>query len=244
MKIIISPSKKQNRNCIIERDLIKPYFETKSSQLRELLENFDKNELAEVLNIKGNLLDKTQKKYSAPKQSKAAICCYNGLVFKQLDIDEYTIESINYMQNNLCILSAMYGVLTPLTAIEPYRLDMRSKIENMDLYDYWQKEMDEIFLDEDLIINLASNEFSKMLKPENYKGRFITINFKEYNNKNKLRTVAARAKKARGLMLNTMIKDQIEKLENLKKVEVLDYIYDSQISSEDNLVFIRKIVSS
>ena len=240
MKIIISPSKRQNRKCVINKDLTKPFFEDKSSQLRSLLEELDRSELSEVLDIKGNLLDKTEKKYSVPKKSKAAICCYNGLVFKQLDVSEYSTKAINYMQNNLCILSAMYGVLTPLTAIEPYRLDMRSKIENVDLYEYWEKEMDQYFLEEDLIINLASNEFSKMLKVENHKGRFITIGFKEYDKNNKLRTVAARAKKARGLMLDYMIKNQITNLENLKRVEVLDYIYDPKKSYEHNLVFIRK----
>ncbi len=240
MKIIISPSKRQNRKCIIDKDLIKPFYEVKSDKLRKLLENYDRAELSEVLNIKGNLLDKTQKKYSSPKHSKAAICCYNGLVFKQLDVNSYAADALNYMQNNLCILSAMYGILTPLTAIEPYRLDMKSKIKTIDLYDYWQEKMDDFFKDEDLIINLASNEFSKMLKPKNYKGRFINIDFKEYRKDNKLRIVAARAKKARGLMLDEMIKNQVKKIESLKKIEVLNYHYDSTKSSENSLVFIRK----
>ena len=240
MKIIISPSKRQNRKCIIDKDLVKPFYKEKSNHLRRLLENFNRTELSEVLDIKGNLLDKTQNKYSSPKDSKAAICCYNGLVFKQLDVNSYATDALNYMQNNLCILSAMYGILTPLTAIEPYRLDMKSKIETINLYDYWQEKMDEFFKDEDLIINLASNEFSKMLKPENYKGTYINIDFKEYNKDDKLRIVAARAKKARGLMLDEMIKNQVREIKAVKKIEVLNYYYDSNKSSKNNLVFIRK----
>jgi len=239
MKIIISPSKKQNRKCIINKDLVKPIFETKSTELRRILESFDSSQLSEVLDIDGKLLEKTQKKYTGPNTSKAAICCYNGLVFKQLDVNEYTQKSINYMHEKLCILSAMYGVLTPLTTIEPYRLDMKVKFKDIDLYDYWQKEVDGFFKDEELIINLASNEFSKMLQYDQYSGRFINIDFKEYKN-NKLRTVAARAKKARGLMVDVMVKKQINSLEEIKAIEVLEYVYDSQASSEDHLVYIRE----
>jgi cytoplasmic iron level regulating protein YaaA (DUF328/UPF0246 family) len=240
MKIIISPSKKQNRKCVMTKDLVQPYFEEKSTELRKILENFDQSHLSKVLDIQGNLLEKTMNKYTEPNNSKAAICCYNGLVFKQLDINEYTQEAINYIQDKLCILSAMYGVLTPLTAIEPYRLDMKAKFEDINLYDYWQEEIDDFFKEEALIINLASNEFSKMLKYEEYKGTFINIDFKEYNKNNKLRIVAARAKKARGLLLNAMVKNQISNLEEMKAIEVLGYVYDSQASSEDHLVFIRE----
>lgn len=240
MKIIISPSKKQNRECVIDKNLIKPFFESKSDKLREKLEDFNKNELSQALDISGNLLEKTQKRYSEPEKPKAAICCYNGLVFKQLEIDDYTDSSIEYIQNNLYILSAMYGVLTPLTAIKAYRLDMRAKLNNLDLYDYWQEEIDHMFKDEALIINLASKEFSKMLQHENYNGQFIDIDFKEVDKNGNLRTVAARAKKARGLMLDTMIKKQINDLEGIKAIDVLEYIYDSESSTNNHLVFIRK----
>lgn len=240
MKIIISPSKKQNRKCSMDRELVEPFFESKSSKLREKLEDLEKSELSDVLDIKGNLLEKTKKRYTEPEESKAAICCYNGLVFKQLDIKAYTKKSIDYMQNNLCILSAMYGVLTPLTAIQPYRLDMKAKLKDLDLYEYWQEEIDELFKSEDTIINLASNEFSKMLNYEAYNGRFIDIDFKEVRKNGKLRTVAARAKKARGLMLDVMIKQQMNNLESIKTIEVIEYIYDSQLSSGDHLVFVRK----
>lgn len=240
MKIIISPSKKQNRKCIMDQDLVKPIFETKSIKLRKILESYDSSQLSEVLDINGNLLEKTQKKYTGSNTSKEAICCYNGLVFKQLDVNEYTQKSIDYMQDNLCILSAMYGVLTPFTTIEPYRLDMKVKFEDINLYDYWQEEINGFFKDEVLIINLASNEFSKMLQYDQYSGRFINIDFKEYNKNNKLRTVAARAKKARGLMLDVMVKKQINSLEEIKAIEVLEYVYDSEASSEDHLVYIRE----
>lgn len=240
MKIIISPSKKQNRKCSMDKDFVEPFFESKSTKLREKLEDLEKSELSEVLDIKGNLLEKTQKRYTVPEESKAAICCYNGLVFKQLDMNAYSDASIDYMQKNLYILSAMYGVLTPLTVIKPYRLDMKAKFKGLDLYDYWQEDMDALFKDEDLIINLASNEFSKMLNYEAYNGRFVDIDFKEVGKNGKLRTVAARAKKARGLMLDVMIKEQIKSLEEIKTIEVLEYFYDSQLSSKDHLVFKRE----
>jgi hypothetical protein len=240
MKIIISPSKKQNRECVIDKNLVKPFFKSKSDTLRKKLEDLDKNELSQVLDIKGNLLEKTQKSYSEPEESKAAICCYNGLVFKQLDIKSYTNPAIDYMEKNLFILSAIYGVLTPLTVIKPYRLDMKAKFKDLDLYDYWQEDMDALFKDEDLIINLASNEFSKMLNYEAYNGRFVDIDFKEVGKNGKLRTVAARAKKARGLMVDVMIKNQIKSLEDIEKIEVLEYFYDSKLSSKERLVFIRE----
>jgi len=240
MKIIISPSKRQNRDCIIERDLVDPLFERQSNQLREMLENMERTKLSRVLSIKGNLLDKTEEKYSDPKESKAAICCYNGLVFKQLDVNHYKTDSVNYMQKHLSILSAMYGIVTPLTAIKPYRLDMKSKLEGINFYEYWQESINEYFLTEDLIINLASNEFSKMLSIDDYEGTFINIDFKEYNKYNQLRVVAARAKKARGLILDEMIKNQISSIDELKELTVLGYIFNEEISTDEQLVFIKE----
>lgn len=240
MKIIISPSKKQNRKCLIERELINPIFKNKSDQLREKLKHMNRDQLSSALNIKGNLLNKTEKKLNDSKTQKAAICCYNGLVFKQLEIKQYEIKEWNYMQKHLCILSAMYGILRPFTAIQPYRLDMKSKLKGINLYHFWQESVDEYFSNEDYIINLASNEFSKMLTIENYNGVFINVDFKEYDKNNKLRVVAARAKKARGLMLNDMIKNQISTIEELKKIEVLQYVFNEKISDDHQLVFIRK----
>lgn len=224
----------------MDKNLVEPFFESKSTKLREKLEDLEKSELSEVLDIKGNLLEKTKKRYTVPEEPKAAICCYNGLVFKQLDINTYSDSSIDYMQKNLYILSAMYGVLTPLTVIKPYRLDMKAKLKDLDLYDYWQEDIDALFKEENLIINLASNEFSKMLNYEAYNGRFVDIDFKEVGKNGKLRTVAARAKKARGLMVDVMIKEQIKSLEAIKTIEVLEYFYDSQLSSKDRLVFKRE----
>lgn len=239
IKILLSPSKGQSAPYSLNVKKEKPYAYDKSEEVRELMMSLDKENLGKALKVKGDLLDKTYELFHHSNESKTAIETYSGLVFKQLDLETYSDEQLQYLQDHLVILSAMYGVLKPFTAIKPYRLDMKASIEGIDLYKFWRETVNDYLKPFDWIINLSSNEFFKLINKKAFKSKIIDIHFKEYNKNGKLRVVAARAKKARGLFLNKVIKNQISEVENLKNISVIGYNYREDLSSENELYFIK-----
>ncbi len=169
-------------------------------------------ELANVINNKYNVIK---------EEKHQALFFYNGISFKYLDP---TTLNIDYLNNNLVILSALYGQLSPLDLINEYRLDFTDK----SLYKYH-----DIYID-DVVINLASNEYLKMIKCK----KLINIEFKEYKN-NKLTTSGTYNKMLRGLLLRYMCINNIEDIKDLKQFSELDYCYNSTLSTETNLLFTK-----
>ncbi|MGM0380134.1 MAG: YaaA family protein [Bacillota bacterium] len=241
MKIILSPSKRQNKDLKLNYPIKQLIFPNKTNELYEIINKKDKNELGKLLNISNNLLDKSYNFYKDFNSSskKHCITTYNGLVFKNINIKDYSKNELKYLEKNLRILSAMYGILTPMTGIYKYRLDMKAKFENLNLYNFWEKEIQNYFESEDCIINLASNEFSKLVKSEKLNDSIVNILFKETKDNKKFRTVAARAKKVRGMMVDFMVKNKIDSIENIKEFEGINYSFNDDMSSENELYFTR-----
>jgi hypothetical protein len=224
---------KTKKNIVLNKETLKLY---------ETIKKLSKAKISEIFKIKGKLLEETIANYKidfADKPVKEAIKSYTGVVFEQLNLSAYNNSQLKYMNDNLRILSAMYGVLSPTDLIYPYRLDMTIKLPKINLYKYWQKTIDEYFMNEEVIINLASNEFSKMLK--NYPGRMVNIEFYEENNQKELKVVSYNAKKCRGKMLNFLIENQIKDIDQIKEFSFENYIYSKNLSKPDNLIFIRHI---
>lgn len=239
-KILLSPSKGQNASYSLDIKRQQPNTFEKSKEIRELMMSFDKDTLGQVLSIKGNLLDKTYEMFHEEKEAKAAIEIYNGLVFKQLDLESFSDIQLQYLQNHLVILSAMYGILEPFNLMKPYRLDMKAHLDNFDLYEFWKKTVNEYLESSEEIVNLSSNEFFKLIDQNAFHEKIIDINFKEYNKKGQLRVVAARAKKARGLFLNEMIKRCVTNIEDLKDITVLGYTFNEKLSARNRFAFIKE----
>lgn len=241
MKIILSPSKTQNHERKREekgRDILK---EKMTKNLFNYLKSLSKKELASELDIQGNLLDRTHKLYqeqSFEDQTIPAIECYNGAVFKQLELENYNHEQFSYLQEKLVILSPMYGPLNSDTEIWPYRLEMKLKPNEINLYDYWQEVMKNYFADVDLIVNLASNEYSKVVE-KNYQGEIIDFYFKEEREDGSLKTVGYYVKQNRGKLLNQLIKNQIKSIDQIKKVELDGYKYNEEHSNQNEFYFIK-----
>jgi cytoplasmic iron level regulating protein YaaA (DUF328/UPF0246 family) len=239
MKIILSPSKTQKFDKPSSNGLKIPN-QDKTYRLFQILKSQDIEELSKLLKIKNDLLDQTYKmyqKFDGNQSQYQALDLYDGVVFQQLNRHDYQEQENNYIKKNLTILSAMYGPLKPNTLIWPYRLDMTIKMRDINLYQYWQEVIDDYFEDEDIIINLASKEFSKMIK--NHKKKMLSIDFKEKRENGQLRSISYNAKKARGQMLNQMIKDQISQVNDIKKITVDGYKYSEAHSKEGLLVFIK-----
>ena len=221
------------KNVVLKKETLKLY---------EKIRKLSKDKISLIFKIKGKLLEETINNYKSDfsdKPVKEAIRNYTGVVFEQLSLNIYNSSQLKYMNDHLRILSAMYGVLSPNDLIYPYRLDMTIKLPKISLYKYWQKIVDDYFMNEEVIINLASNEFSKMLK--NYSGRMINIEFYEESDELELKVVSYNAKKCRGKMLDFLIKNQIEDLDLIKEFSYENYIYSENLSKPDNLIFIRHI---
>ena len=241
MKIILSPSKTQNHERKRKekgRNIIK---EEMTKKLFDYLKSLSKEKLKKELDIQGNLLDRTYNLYQEHNyddQTIPAIELYNGAVFKQIDLEEFDNKELSYLQEKLIILSPMYGPIHSDTEIWPYRLEMKLKPNGINLYEYWQEVMENYFSDVDLIINLASNEYSKVVE-KNYEGKIINFSFKEEKEDGSLKTIGYYVKQNRGKLLNEMIKNQVNSLENIKEIELDGYKFDKKRSDENNYKFIK-----
>ncbi len=161
------------------------------------------------------------------ESSNQAILFYNGISFKYLDVLTLNKDNIEYLNNNLYILSALYGLLKPLDLINAYRLDFTDK----SLYKYH-----DIYID-DVVVNLASLEYSKMIKCR----KLINIEFKEYKN-NKLTTSGTYNKMLRGLVLRYMSINNIVNIDDIKKFNGLDYYFNIELSNENTFVFTKGVL--
>lgn len=241
MKIILSPSKTQKHQRKRKEKGRKILKENMTKKLFNYLKSLSKEELGKELDIQGNLLDRTFKlyqKHSFKEQTIPAIECYNGAVFKQLEIDSYNQGQFSYLQENLIILSPMYGPLHSDTEIWPYRLEMSLKPDDINLYEYWQELVENYFADAELIINLASNEYSKIVE-KNYQGRIIDFYFKEEKEDGSLKTVGYYVKQNRGKMLDQIIKNQVENIDEIKEIELDNYKFNEEHSNENEFYFIK-----
>jgi hypothetical protein len=132
----------------------------------------------------------------------------------------------------------MYGPLHSDTEIWPYRLEMSLKPNKINLYDYWQEVMIDYFAETDLIINLASNEYSRAVE-KNYQGKIISFYFKEEKTDGTLKTMGYYVKKNRGKMLDQLIKNQVNSLSEIKKLVINGYKFNQKHSAENEFYFIK-----
>jgi len=237
MKIIVAPSKTQQYERRISNKNSKPKFQQESLELRKILKSKEIDEIARIMKIKGKKLEEVLKIYetSVEELDKAcAIEAYTGFVFKELNLEGYSQEQLAYMEDKIRILSALYGVVKPFDSISPYRLDMTMKICDQSLYSFWTEKISQEFSEEELIVNLASKEFSKLVKRP-----MLTIDFKVIKD-GKLKTIGTYAKKARGMMLHYLICNRVEEISKIKQFNKEGYYFSEEHSEKNNWVFIKK----
>lgn len=250
MKILISPAKSLNYDTKIpSKTYQQPKFLSDSSKLIKDLKKLSQNDIATLMKISPNLSKLNRDRYqsfSTPftsKNAKPAIYVFNGDVYDGIDIQNYNENHLKYIQSNLRILSGLYGILKPLDLMQPYRLEMGTKFENergKNLYDFWKKSLTSYLNEEegDLIINLASEEYFKAIDKKETKAKIINIDFKE-NKDGKYKIIGIFAKKARGIMVDWLTKNNIQKVEDIKGFSSNNYKYSKEQSSESSLVFCR-----
>lgn len=238
MKIIISPAKrfKHFENEKTEGLL----FEEETKDLVEKLRSFSINDLANMFFCNDDLAIKAYydyKDFDFNNLKNPALFSYDGLVFKQFKKEDF--NDLAYLNDHVYIISALYGLCKPFTGISDYRLYMDSK--GIDMPGFWANKIyEKAFEDEDFIINLASEEYAKLLKKYLKKDqKLLTLTFKEDRN-GKIRSIVSYTKQMRGRMLKYLINNKIKDPEEIKKISLCDYIYDPYNSTKDEFVFVRK----
>ena len=246
MKIIFSPSKEMREENIFESKKIEfteSKFKDKTNILIGILKEKSLSEIENIMKLKGELLNKTYKDIQDYDKLKfiPAISMYYGVSFKELNLEDYSEKSLEYLKNNLLILSALYGILLAFDLVKKYRLDMTMSIIDKGLYNFWKKDINNyisnILSKDEVLLNLASGEFSKLI--DNKKISMINIDFKEEKD-GAYKSVSTYSKKARGQFLNYLIKNQIANLEDIKKIKLDGYSLNKDLSDEKNLIFTRK----
>lgn len=234
MKIIVSPSKTQNISYDNRFDSYSPMFCNEADKINSVLKNFDKETLKSIYNSSDQIVNTTYENiqnYSDAELGQA-IFSYTGFVYKQLNANELSKEELLFLNKHLLILSAHYGILRPLDSIRSYRLDYNMTIPNINLKDFWSAKINDHIKNE-TIINLASNEFSSIIKKN-----MLDIEFKEKKN-GKYKVAATYAKMARGNMIKQIAQNKITDTYKLKDLDVLGYCYNNDLSSENNYVFTK-----
>jgi cytoplasmic iron level regulating protein YaaA (DUF328/UPF0246 family) len=252
MKIVISPAKSLDLETQIPTNQYsQATFLDQSEKLSKVLQKKSPKKLSELMSISSalaNLNWQRNQDWALPfstNNARQAVYAFKGDVYIGLDaysIPEDKLESLN---DKLRILSGLYGILKPFDLMQAYRLEMGTKLKvgrKDNLYQFWDKKItdylnDEMIEDEPLI-NLASNEYFKVIKPKLLNATILTPQFKDYKD-GKLKMISFFAKKARGMMVRYIIDNDINDIESLKGFNYDGYGFDANLSSELELVFTR-----
>ncbi|WP_436513530.1 peroxide stress protein YaaA [Clostridium thermobutyricum] len=252
MLAILSPAKK-----LLDREFNKSLkctrtrFDNESIKINNRLKEFNPDELCSLMKISEKLRDDVFSyihKFSTVNRENLFPCIFyfNGEAFRGLEIESYSEEDLYYANSHLRVLSGLYGVLRPLDLISKYRLEMGTKLnieDKKNLYEFWGDKIKNTILEDlektetNILVNLASEEYSKSVKLNELKGvQVITPVFKEYKN-GKYKVVTVHAKRCRGLMATYIMKNKIKTKDELKSFDLEGYIFREDMSNEKEFVY-------
>ncbi|WP_035273318.1 peroxide stress protein YaaA [Desulfogranum japonicum] len=252
--LVLSPSKGQNfedQSCV--KKYTHPDFLKQSEELITLLRRFNREQLQDLMDISEDLAALNMKRYQTfqvpftPENAKQAFCAFSGDVYSDIDVENYTPEDLEFAQKHVRILSGLYGCLRPLDLIQPYRLEMKTRLSNdkgNTLYAFWGTRIAEAMNNwavesgSKVLFNLASSEYFKVIRNKALQVPVVDILFKD-EKAGKLRTIAIYAKRARGKMANYIIQKKVTEPGQLQKFNGYGYIYDKNLSSPQQMVFTR-----
>ncbi len=257
MLAILSPAKTLDFDSPLTTDQHSaPEFTKESTALIKTLRQLEPSDIGSLMGISDKLAVLNHNRYAHwsakfddASGARASLLAFKGDVYLGLDAQTLSKRDFTWAQKRLRVLSGLYGLLRPLDRIHPYRLEMGTALRNTagkDLYEFWGGKVTQA-LNEALagqrskvLINLASNEYYKVVQTHNIDGRIVTINFKEWR-RDAYRFVSFSAKKARGLMARYMIDHRAERADDLKAFDVEGYAFNEELSSRDEWIFTRHI---
>ena len=255
MLLLLSPAKIQNfAPQHFTKDYSMPEFLYEAEILVNKMNQLSRTELAQMLNINSNLAKLNADRHFNwklpfnPKNAKQTVFVYNGEVFHGLDAVSFSQTDFAYLQSHLRILSGLYGVLRPLDLIQPYRLEVSTKLKTdagNNLYAFWKNHITTSLnkavvasSGSKVLLNLASGEYFKSINRRQLDAEVIDFEFLENKNDN-YTPVVMYIKKARGMMVRYVIQNRIENVEDLKGFSDEGYWFSPQMSTENKLVFVR-----
>lgn len=252
MLIVLSPAKKLNEKNQSLDNCSLPTFIEDSEKLINPLRKYSPKKLSKLMGISPVLADLNVGRYANwstdhTKDVNPAVLTFNGEVYAGLDAISFSKKEKDYAQNHLRILSGLYGVLKPYDLIYAHRLEMGTKLKigrKNNLYEFWgDKIVNEINAvmtsqKENVLVNLASNEYFKSINKKKLDASVVTPVFKDFSN-GTYKTVMVYAKKARGMMASYIIKNKIEKIGDLVGFDTAGYCYNKQASTNTEMVFYR-----
>ncbi|MEP2735612.1 MAG: peroxide stress protein YaaA [Erythrobacter sp.] len=255
MITLLSPAKKLNFDgSETSLDITKPRLDADTRAIAKVAKKQSAADLKRLMHISDNLAELNAERFKAfdldgrSNSAKPAGLTFDGDVYWGLEAKSMDDAALAYAQDHLRILSGLYGLLRPMDAIQPYRLEMGTKMANprgKSLYDFWGSRIGDQ-LAEDLgehsdstIVNLASNEYFKVVDTGVLPGKVLTASFLNVKD-GEARRLMYHVKFARGLMARWIMENRIENADDLRSFDAEGYKFDAKASSETELVFTRK----
>jgi cytoplasmic iron level regulating protein YaaA (DUF328/UPF0246 family) len=255
MLTVISPAKTLDYESPLTTEAFsQPTQLRQSRKLIRRLRELGCDDLSRLMNISDNLAELNRQRYRKwktpfkPDNARQALFAFKGDVYLGLDAYSLDTASVDYAQQHLRILSGLYGLLRPLDLMQPYRLEMGTRLDTeagSNLYQFWNERITRVLNQElrqsqaDTLVNLASNEYFKAVKPKLLKAQVITPTFREYRD-GEYRFISFSAKKARGLMSRYLIDQRIDDAEGLKYFNYVGYRFAPKLSNNHDWMFTRK----
>lgn len=256
MLIVLSPAKTLDYDTPPTIDVqSQPDFIKHSAELINVLRELSPAKIGSLMQISDALAVLNAGRYASwlpkftPKNAKQAVLAFNGDVYEGLDAPSLTTKQLDYAQSHIRILSGLYGVLRPLDLMQPYRLEMGTKLANprgKDLYAFWgglvTEALNQVLAGQKskVLVNLASEEYFKVVKPKLLNAPVISPVFEDWKN-GKYKVISFYAKRARGLMARYAAVNGIRQAEKLKAFDWEGYAFDEKRSSEHSWLFRRRM---
>ncbi|MGL4716410.1 MAG: peroxide stress protein YaaA [Aeromonas sp.] len=254
MLIVVSPAKTLDyESPLVTSRFTQPELLDHSAKLITRARQLSPDQIASLMKISDKLAGLNAARFTAwqpeftPANARQALLAFKGDVYTGLAVEDFSEADLDFAQEHLRMLSGLYGVLRPLDLMMPYRLEMGSRLDNSrgkDLYQFWGEVITHHLNDalaaqgDEVLINLASDEYFKSVRPKSLKGRIVTPVFKDEKN-GQFKIISFYAKKARGMMARHIIKQRLTEVEQLTDFNAEGYTFVPQESDAHTLMFKR-----
>lgn len=251
LRIVISPAKTLDWTSEIpKRSFSTPNYIENAEKLIDVLKNYSSQDIGQLMHISKDLSQLNYDRYQKwssnhAKNTRPAMYAFAGDVYTGLDAYTMDKKEIDFAQKTLRILSGLYGILKPLDKIYPYRLEMGTNLlveDKKNLYQFWGntvvQEINEELSEKDYLVNLASEEYFKVIPVKQLKSQLITPLFYDFKN-GKYKVISFFAKKARGSMARYIIDHSIKQISDIKNFDIDGYSFNEPMSKDNKWVFTR-----
>ncbi|MEG0141452.1 MAG: peroxide stress protein YaaA [Comamonas sp.] len=259
MLFLISPAKSLDYESPVPADLphTLPVFKKQPLELIEVLREKSPQQISQLMSISDKLAVLNVGRYEAfspqftAKNSRQAVLAFNGDVYEGLNAASLKPKELDWAQEHVVILSGLYGALRPLDLLQPYRLEMGTRLENAkgsNLYQFWGTQIAGYLNErsgeqpeaERIVVNLASQEYFKSVDLKALKAPVVECAFEDFKG-GKYKIISFHAKRARGLMVRWAVQHKAKKVADLRKFDLEGYSLAEQASTPHKLVFRRKL---